>query len=259
MATKKPAKKSPKKPLKKTPRRRKKDPAGRTFARAADEIREPRDSGPGIDSIMPERYRNALYHIVDGAMPMAWLGEFSDWLYTNKSRMVRGGDASGVERFNYELTEIDKFCPEVVAPLKRAIIDNVDDALGPCNVWDFNVQFVEMHATLYHMGAHFCWHDDAPGYDGTLVPSRRITFCYYMHAMPKQFTGGELEFLDGTAVEPKNNRLVFFHPLQQHRIRKVECYSAYAMHGRWAIMGWLHGDPPPGYEFPELRGTPRGG
>lgn len=40
---------------------------------------------------------------------------------------------------------------------------------------------------------------------------------------------------------------MFFHPLQPHRVRPVECWSADLIHGRWAIHGWVLGAPPPGF------------
>lgn len=214
--------------------------------------------------IVPNRLRDPIYHIEDNAMPAQFSAELGRWLFENRDRLVRGGDDAGVQRYNYETTDIDTVMPtELLAPLRRKLIDATanEATLEKLCVPPFDVRYLEMHATLYHHGGHFIWHDDAPGYDGSIVESRRVTFCYYMHADPKMFSGGELEFLDGTAVEPKNNRLCLFHPIQQHRIKRVECWSSHVLHGRWAIMGWVHGDPPEGYvdRIPKLRGRPQGG
>lgn len=211
--------------------------------------------------VVPNRFRSPLLHIVDGAMPDEWVSAFGRWLFQNRERFVRGGDEAGVQRVNWELADVDTHCPDLLAPFKRRLIDAHLGALEPCKVPEFDLRYVEIVATLYHHGMHFVWHDDAPGYDGELVPSRRLTFTYYLHTEPKMFSGGELEFLDGTAIEPRNNRLVLFHPVQQHRVRRVECWSGHVLHGRWALSGWLHGDPPAGWleRVPALRGAPHTG
>lgn len=219
------------------------------------------DAAPAF---VPNRFRDPLYHVEDGAMGETYGAKLGKWCYEHRDKFVRGGDERGDQRFNYELCDLDNFIPtELIAPFKKKLIATTADpkALESLNIPAFDLRFVEIHATLYHHGSHFIWHDDAPGYDGELVPSRRATFCYYMHSTPKMFSGGELEFLDGTLVEPKNDRLCLFHPIQQHRVKRVECWSSHVLHGRWALMGWVHGEPPEGWveRMPELRGPPAKG
>ena len=211
--------------------------------------------------VVPDRLREPIKHHVDDAMPAKFAADVGLWLHNNKDKFVRGGDDEGVSRFNYELTDVDNYTPvDMLTQFKQKLIATATspEVLDALCVPEFDLRFVETHATLYHHGSHFDWHDDAPGPDGDLVPSRRISFCYYMHADPKMFSGGELEFLDGSTVEPKNNRLSLFHPMQQHRVRRVECWSSQFLHGRWALMGWLHGDAPEGWvnRLPKLRGRP---
>ncbi|HXI82117.1 MAG TPA: 2OG-Fe(II) oxygenase [Verrucomicrobiae bacterium] len=221
---------------------------------------------PGFEAeaappVIPGRFRRAMVRTLDDAMPEEWVRELGRWLYYHRHALARGGDSAGVERYNFELFEVDKRAPELAAPLRAKILSEIPNALAPCCVPDFDVRYVEMTATLHHHGGHFVWHDDAPGYDGEIVPSRRLSWTYYVHTSPKMFRGGELEFLDGTAVEPRCNRLTMFHPVQMHRVRPVECWSAELLHGRWALMGWIHGDPPPGWveRIPKLRDRPASG
>lgn len=194
----------------------------------------------------PVRFRKALVHAVNNAVGPEFGKTMSEWFSANRRHLVRGGDEAGLQRFNFEITNLETQCNDL-APFRQALFARYEEAAKLCQVPDFEVDRVEINATLYHDGSHFDWHDDAPGYYGDFVPSRRLTFCYYMHTDPKMFEGGELEFMDGMTVEPQNDRLVFFHPLQQHRVRRVECYSSDPMRGRWALMGWLHGEAPPGY------------
>lgn len=229
------------------------DPRG-----CADVEAAPVTGKPDGNYSIPDRYSDALYQVVPDLMPAEFVNSAGDWLQANLRQFVRGGDPEGVSRFNYELVEVDKWWPRI-GELRGAILRAMPAALEKCGVDPFDLEYVETHATLYHHGGHFCWHDDAPDYSGNFAATRRITFCYYLHSTPKMFTGGELEFLDGTLLEPANNSLVFFHPLQQHRIREVECWSKEALHGRWAFFGWIHGQPPPGYSRPKLRGIPSSG
>jgi len=210
---------------------------------------------------VPNRFRDALVHSSDDVLPEEHCGKMGQWFYDQRAQLQRGGDEHGQSRFNHEILNVGDLAPDLLRPLRNKLVElgTDSDVLRKLCVPEFDVRHVEMHATLYHHQSHFSWHDDALGADGvTPVLSRRVTFCYYMHTTPKMFSGGTLEFMDGTTVEPENNRLALFHPLQQHRVLPVECYSAHVLHGRWAIVGWIHGDPPDGYEerLPQMRGRP---
>jgi len=207
-------------------------------------------------STLPPRYRAALYKTFDDVMPADWLADAGAWLHNQREHFVRGGDIEGAGRFNYELATVDELY-KPLGEMRAKLLGFLDEALPVLEVPEFPLEYVETHATLYHHGSHFTWHTDAPGYDGEPVFTRRVAFCLYMHSTPRMFSGGELEFLDGTAVDAVNNRVVLFHPLQQHRIRRVDCWSADFLHGRWAFFGWIHG-PRPG-EKPSLCGVPRQG
>lgn len=233
-----------------------------SLGRSPDAAKGDTGASPAISTLerqasMPGRFRKALVAQHDNAMPDEFVSEVGRWLHHNTEKLVRGGDDAGAHRFNYELTELDKHF-DGLAPFHQMLTNLYPEVLETVGVDDFDLRYIETHATLYHHGSHFTWHDDAPGHDGEFMFTRRITFCLYMHTDPKMFQGGELEFLDGTRVDPENGRLALFHPLQQHQVRRVECYSAEALHGRWALMGWLHGDPPPGYidRAPAMRGSP---
>ena len=191
---------------------------------------------------LPERYRAARFTTFENVMPAEWIGAAGAWLHSQRGLFSRGGD-DGHGRFNFELLEVDDLY-EPISALKAAITARISDAVKKIGTADFDLEYIETHATLYHHGSHFIWHTDHEGYNGELAVTRRLAYAYYLHSSPKMFRGGELEFLDGTMVEPANNRLVLFDPYQQHKIRRVECWSADFLHGRWALFGWVHGQPP---------------
>lgn len=221
------------------------------------------DAQKAVPALVPNRFREAIFNVTDDALGVDANAKLGEWLYNHRDRLVRGGDETGSDRFNYETIDVDQFMPDLVTPLKQKLVELTSnkDVLSDLATPEFDLRFIEIHSTLYHHGSHFVWHDDAPSYDGQIMPTRRVTFCYYMHTAQKMFSGGELEFLDGTKVEPKNDRLVLFHPIQQHRVRKVECWSSHVMHGRWALMGWVHGEADAEWvkNLPSLRGRPVSG
>ena len=189
------------------------------------------------DTALPERYRAARFTTFDDVMPTDWLGKMGVWLHSQRGLFRRGGDEGGLGRFGYELVDVDtEYQP--VADLRSEILKRVDEAVKRVGVPDFAITLVETHATLYHHGGRYTWHNDSEA-----SSTRRLSFALYIHSEPAMFSGGELEFLDGATVKAKHNRLVFFDPDQQHRVRPVECWSAEFLHGRWAISGWIHGEP----------------
>jgi len=183
---------------------------------------------------LPERYRSAQFATYEGIMSNEWLAAAGEWLHSQRGYFCRGGD-DGQGRFNYELLDVDDIYPPL-AELKTKVVKLLDEAVKKVGIQDFDLGRIECHATLYHHGSHFAWHTDT-----ATDKTRRLAFCLYLHADPKMFSGGELEFLDGTMVEAEHNRLVVYAPDQQHRTRRVECWSSEFLHGRWAISGWIHG------------------
>lgn len=189
------------------------------------------------DSNLPERYRAARFTTFEEVMPKKWLAEVGEWLHSQRNNFRRGGDEDGRERFSYELAAMDEIYKQT-ATLKAEVAARLDDAVKLVGVPDFDLEFIECHATLYHHGNHYAWHNDTEG-------ARRLAYCLYMHTDPRMFSGGELEFADGTMVDANHGRLAIYDPNQQHRIRRVECWSAAFLHGRWALSGWIHGAPQP--------------
>lgn len=194
---------------------------------------------------VPERYQPARLLILDEVMELEWIADLGQWLFSQRESFRRGGTEDGRGRFNYELENVDdRF--SALGELKRVLSENADEAAEIAAVEPLEVESVECHASLYHHGSHFNWHKDRDGYEDEpeetqrRAQSRWLSFCFYLHAEPPMFSGGELEFLDGTQIEPKHNRLVMFDPQQPHRVRRVECWSSEFLHGRWAIAGWLH-------------------
>ena len=208
------------------------------------------------NSPLPERYRDPKYTIFENLMPTDWLADVGQWLHSQRGQFLRGGD-DGRGRYNWELLNVDELYDQI-SYLKQAITDKIDDAVKQVGIEDFDLEYIECHATLYHHGSHFVWHTDREGYNGQPATTRRLSYCLYMHSEPRMFSGGELEFINGTQIDSKHNRIIFFEPRQQHRVRRVECWSADFLHGRWAIFGLVHGQRVGSADDP-LEGEPLSG
>lgn len=185
-----------------------------------------------------------MFCVVEDFMPMDWAGDLGQWLFSQRHEMTRSGDDDGVFEYRYALSDLDHRNPEALKVFRKAIVDQLPKCLSKIEVPDFDLLHVESHGDCYHHGHHLGWHD---GLGDDIVATRRVAFAYYMHSQPKMFSHGELEFVDGTTISPKNNQLVLWHPAQQHRVTRVECWSSHIMHARWSITGWLHGQPPKGW------------
>lgn len=200
------------------------------------------------EPIVPARFREALHHVVDDAMPEEFAGKLGEWLHEHRASLAPVGDAAGKVEFGYALANVDSRS-DLFASLRKRIANAVgdEDVLEACCVAPFELDGIDMHAMLRHHGGHQSWDTDAIGTDGQPAVSRRLVWAYYVHSDPRMFSGGEREFVDGTTVEPKHNRLHFWHPAQRSRVRQVECWSAHVLHGQWSIVGTVTGEAPQGW------------
>ena len=91
----------------------------------------------------------------------------------------------------------------------------------------------------------------ASAYQYEKIKSRKISFVYYLHSLPKRFTGGELLLFDThlmhdtynpqhTRIAPQHNSLVLFPSQFYHQVTPVTCTADPLQHGRFTLNGWLH-------------------
>ena len=114
----------------------------------------------------------------------------------------------------------------------------------------FRISRVESQATATNHGDFFRCHSDNAADE---VASREITFVYFFHSEPKQFTGGELRIYDSRrqnenyvptanyrTIAPEQNQLVLFASGLSHEITPVDCPSRQFADGRFTVNGWIH-------------------
>ena len=130
---------------------------------------------------------------------------------------------------------------EVAGVLETAVRDRVADAVARLELPTFDIGAFEIQMTSHNDGEFFSRHAD----NGSRETSgRTLTFVYYFHREPAQFTGGELVFVDRdgreTVVSPGNDTLVLFDPRTMHEVRPISCPSRRFEDGRFTLNGWLH-------------------
>lgn len=108
---------------------------------------------------------------------------------------------------------------------------------------------LEIQLTTHNDGHYYRVHNDSSG-EG--FRHRIISFVYYFHRTPKNFSGGELRLYDRDIkdgllrpastykdIQPLDNSLVFFDSRDMHEVMPVSCPSKAFADGRFTINGWL--------------------
>jgi SM-20-related protein len=137
---------------------------------------------------------------------------------------------------------------------ERAILDRLLTCLPRVlQKWgrdQFPISHVETQATASNHGDFFACHSDN---GAEVVATREITFVYFFHREPKQFSGGELRIHDSRrdndnyiptanyrTIVPEQNQLVLFSSGLSHEITPVDCPSGQFADSRFTINGWIH-------------------
>ena len=125
----------------------------------------------------------------------------------------------------------------------------LDDLWQHLQLNPFDVREKELQLTMHQHGEFFKIHKDSGKHKE--VESRRVTYVYYFHSVPKRFSGGDLLLFDTdpkenkcsvkyTRIRPLNNSIIFFPSRFYHQVTPVTCESDRMEHGRFTVNGWLH-------------------
>ncbi len=128
--------------------------------------------------------------------------------------------------------KIDAFYPEMLKGLKMAAFKRREK--------------LELEIAAHGDGAFFKPHIDMRlGETGDRV----LSAVYYMHSIPKRFSGGELkiyplEIMPGddepVVLEPKHNSVLIFQSYVHHEVLPIVCPGAAFKDYRFAINCWIH-------------------
>ena len=186
------------------------------------------------------KYPDPLFLAMPNAMGKDFAHDFIEWTAQERDKFVRGGDRYA--RRDYEVVGLDA-CGIFGEELHRKLLLTYEDAIEACQVEPFWAVWCEMNGIGYLDGDRFDWHTDHFQSSVNLrQESKAITFLYYAQQEPRQFTGGGLEFADGTIIEPENDLLLWINPYQRHRVIEVALNEGADpwRGGRWTMGGWLH-------------------
>jgi Rps23 Pro-64 3,4-dihydroxylase Tpa1-like proline 4-hydroxylase len=139
--------------------------------------------------------------------------------------------------------------PSFYELLRKKLMATIPDVLTKLNFSPFTVSQIEMQLTAHNDGCFYKIHNDSGSPE---TDTRVISYVYYFHKQPKNFSGGNLrlyatewnnsyvlnerEFID---IEPHNNSIVFFDSRCKHEILPVSCPSRRFEDGRFTLNGWF--------------------
>lgn len=118
-------------------------------------------------------------------------------------------------------------------------------ALGmPC----FALEKAEIELIAHRNGSFFNQHIDTltEAERDHVESDRMISMVYYLHALPRRFSGGELVLYplvagEAKVIEPRDNRLVAFASFTRHEVKPVAVEHGDSFEdARFAVNCWLH-------------------
>ncbi|GAB6039415.1 2OG-Fe(II) oxygenase [Endothiovibrio diazotrophicus] len=133
----------------------------------------------------------------------------------------------------------------ILTPVRAALAEQrIPERLGV----SFDAGDIEIELSSHLDHGMFVPHRDAV----PAVPTRRLTFVYYFHRLPKRYQGGDILFYDDhgprqlwirscfTRLTPKHNSILFFPSDRVHEVTPVSCSSDDVFDGRTTIRGCFH-------------------
>lgn len=177
--------------------------------------------------MIPDRLQRTKVHTVPDAVPKAWGQDMGRWLHAQ--RHLLAPVSLNDQRWHYEMPVDD--C-ELAPEFRRCLFEHLKPALDTLRIMIEPGAMVEFGATLHHHRHGGAWTRATDR-----APEASLAFSLFLNSLPKQYTGGELEFQDGFSIEPQMGCLVFWPAPTIHRVRVVECYAAHAIYGRWSLSG----------------------
>jgi Rps23 Pro-64 3,4-dihydroxylase Tpa1-like proline 4-hydroxylase len=157
-----------------------------------------------------------------------------------------GGVIDYQHRRSHVLDELGPYQELILERIKAAL----PSVLRKLNMEECPITRTEAQVTASNDGDSFEMHSDN-GHEE--VASRYLTFVYFFHREPKQFTGGELRIHDSRlrgkqyvsegsyqTIVPEENQIVFFPCAMVHEITPVECPSRAFADSRFTLNGWIH-------------------
>jgi SM-20-related protein len=164
--------------------------------------------------------------------------EILNWAQENQYEFISSTVSTGVE--DYRRSDVAFRFP-LISTFKSRIRTIIPPVLAALGLEMICMGDVESQLTATGDGGFFKAHTDR----GVTTPNRIISYVYYLHSIPKPFTGGELRLYESRdsskfkVIEPTNNSLVLFKSDCWHEVMPVQNSEKFA-DSRFTINGWVN-------------------
>lgn len=189
-------------------------------------------------------------YIIDDFLPKEEIENLFKLIEANVENFAPTTTATNAENYRKSRVLGGHYYPELLEEWKRKIYNLLPKVCLELLFPYFEPVDFEMQLTGSNDGDFYKTHNDN-GHE--IVAKREVTYVYYFHSEPKQFSGGALQLYptettswelvlpdEGSLyVEPKHNRIVFFDSRLMHQVLPVKCESKNFLHSRFTINGWI--------------------
>jgi SM-20-related protein len=171
--------------------------------------------------------------IIDNFLDVAINQQLLDFAVEREAEFVDTTTATNVigYRKSKVLYEFSEFASIIDCKIRLLFFD----VLAKLDLEPFEIERIEAQLTAHNHGHYYKIHNDN---GGVATQQRQLTYVYYFNAVPKLFTGGELE-IGARRIVPVNNTIVFFPSGCLHQVLPIECPSRSFADSRFTINGWI--------------------
>lgn len=130
--------------------------------------------------------------------------------------------------------------------IRQRALDTFPEVCAAFGTPLFTPQDIEIELVAHGDGAFFSCHNDTISGEHRPQWPRRVTMVYYLHALPKAFTGGNLRYysLDRRnfiEIEAACDEMVSFPSWAPHSVERVCVPGGAFMDRRFAVDIWIKG------------------
>jgi Rps23 Pro-64 3,4-dihydroxylase Tpa1-like proline 4-hydroxylase len=171
-----------------------------------------------------------------------------EWALQQESVLVTSTTSTNAQDYRKSLV-LYHLAPQFEAIMRDRLQSVLPSILQALEIPTFPLGQIETQLTAHNNGHFYKIHNDNSTPDTT---SRVLTYVYYFHREPKQFSGGQLRLYDSKVaehyyiksdafhiIEPRQNSIVFFPSQYLHEVLPVYCPSGAFADSRFTINGWI--------------------
>jgi SM-20-related protein len=214
---------------------------------------QPKTGGVGV--MEADDYLSAQCVILDEFLTSSELSALSQYVLEHEmqfatSEVLSPGVSSGAVDYNYRRSRVLMDLGGHEKMITDRVLTYLPRVLEKWGRDPFTISRSETQITASNHGDFFHCHVDN---GAEAVAAREITFVYFFHREPKQFSGGELRIYDSRrengdfiptanyrTIVPEQNQLVLFASGLSHEITPVDCPSGQFADSRFTLNGWVH-------------------